>query len=39
MTARVIGLQGHDRDQTDNQRNAATVDSCFELGLALVSKV
>ena len=23
--------QRHDRDQTENQRNAATVDSCFEL--------
>ena len=21
----------HDRDQTENQQNAATVDSCFEL--------
>ena len=23
--------QRHDRDQTENQQNAATVDSCFEL--------
>ena len=36
ITARLIGLrrkprQGHDGDQTENQQNAATVDSCFEL--------
>ena len=24
-------LQRHDRDQTENQQNATTVDSCFEL--------
>ena len=37
MSARLIGLrrkltrQRHDRDQTENQQNTATVDSCFEL--------
>ena len=37
ISARLIGLrrkltrQRHDRDQTENQQNAATVDSCFEL--------
>ena len=27
--------QRHDRDQTENQQNAATVDSCFELVVLL----
>ena len=38
ISARLIGLrrepltrQPHDRDQTETQQNAATVDSCFEL--------